>query len=339
MCPSGCIWVPSGLLPIEYNPLVLQHLQSSLEPSIPTTFHFHLSNWQVSEDVLTYKRHVYILPDDSLWWSIVHHYHDHKTAGHLGYLKTHQLVPAEFWWPDLTQFVQQYIEWCTTCQQNKLNTHLTIPPLTPIQSLASCPFQQISCDLITNLPTSSGFDSLLVMVDHRLTKRIILCSIKKTVTIEGIATLFFYKVYLCFGLYDKIISDCGPQFTSAFAKELGKFLNYNLSLSTTYHPQSDRETEWVNQEIEIYLMIFCGSNPVSWADKFPHTEFTHNHCPPSHVLQKPSRFQTLQKRRQGMVGGQKSEMLYHQPEIHPQKRRTLYDHQSPIPNYLSTPFT
>ena len=58
------------------------------------------------------------------------------------------------------------------------------------------------------------------MVDHGLTKGIILCPTKKMVTAEGIATFFFYKVYLCFRLYDKIISDCGPQFASTFTKEL-----------------------------------------------------------------------------------------------------------------------
>ena len=90
---------------------------------------------------------------------------------------------------------------------------------------------------------SSGFDSLLVMDNHGLTKRVILCPTKKMVTAEGIATLFFYKVYLSFGLYNKIILDCGTQFALAFTKELGKLLNYDLSLSTAYHLQSDRETE------------------------------------------------------------------------------------------------
>ena len=125
------------------------------------------------------------------------------------------------------------------------------------------------------------------MVDHGLTKGVILCPTKKTVTAEGIAILFFYKVYLRFGLYDKIISDRGPQFASAFAKELGRLLNYDLSLSTTYHPQTDGETKRVNQEIETYLWIFCGSNPTSWADKIPHAEFTHNHCPHSITTQSP----------------------------------------------------
>ena len=91
------------------------------------------------------------------------------------------------------------------------------------------------------------------MVDHGLTKGVILCPTKKTITAEGVAALFFHKVYLRFGLYDKIISDQGPQFTSAFAKELGKLLNYDLSLSIAYHLQSDSETEHVNQEVETYL--------------------------------------------------------------------------------------
>ena len=154
-------------------------------------------------------------------------------------------------------------------------------------SLASQPFQQISCDLITDLPISSGFDSLLVMVNHGLTKEVILCPTKKTVTVEGIAILFFYKVYLCFRLYDKIILDCGPQFASAFTKELGKLLNYNLSLSITYHPQSNGEMEQINQEVETYLRIFCGSSPASWADKIPHVEFTYNHYPHSVTNQSP----------------------------------------------------
>ena len=166
---------------------------------------------------------------------------------------------------------------CALCQQNKANTHPTVPPLSPIKSTASRPFQQISCDLITDLPISSDFDSLLVVVDHGLTKGVILCPTKKSVTAEGIASLFFHKV----------ISDRGPQFASSFARELGKLLHYDLSLSTAYHPQSDGETERVNQEIETYLQIFCSNNPASWPESISHAEFAHNHCPHSVTSQSP----------------------------------------------------
>ena len=130
----------------------------------------------------------------------------------------------------------KYIEGCAICQQNKSNTHSTVPLLTPIKSHVLHPFQQVSCNLITALLVSSGFNSLLVMVNHGLTKGVILCPTRNKITAEGVATLFFHKVYLRFGLYNKIISDCGPQFASAFAKELEKLLNYDLSLSTVYHP-------------------------------------------------------------------------------------------------------
>jgi hypothetical protein len=173
------------------------------------------------------------------------------------------------------------------CQQNKANTHLTDPPLTPIRSSASRPFQQLSCDLITDLPLSDGFNSLLVVVDHGLTKGVIICPTKKTITAEGVATLFFHKVFLRFGLFDKVISDRGPQFASSFARELGKLLKYNLSLSTAYHPQTNGETERVNQEVETYLWIFCGSNPTSWVEMIPHAEFAHNHHPHSVTSKSP----------------------------------------------------
>ena len=109
----------------------------------------------------------------------------------------------------------------------------------------------------------------------------------KTATAADIATLFYNRVYSRFGLYDKIISDRGPQFASLFAKELGKLLGYSLALSTAYHPQTDGETERVNQELEVYLQIFCRSDPFSWADHLPTAEFAHNHRPHSVTNQSP----------------------------------------------------
>ena len=75
-------------------------------------------------------------------------------------------------------------------QQNKTNTYLMTPPLNPIPSKETLPFKQISYDLITDLPISNGFNSLLVMVDQGLTKGVILCPTKKTIT-KGVTTIIF----------------------------------------------------------------------------------------------------------------------------------------------------
>jgi hypothetical protein len=125
----------------------------------------------------------------------------------------------------------------------KSDTHPVTPPLVQIASIATRPFSQVSVDLITDLPPCDGFDSVMVMVDHGLTKGVILCACKKTITSEGVAQLFFKKVFLHFGLHDKVISDRGPQFLSKFSKELTRLLDYEIAPSVTYHPQTDGQTE------------------------------------------------------------------------------------------------
>ena len=135
----------------------------------------------------------------------------------------------------------------------KVNTHPTTPALSPLPSSCTCPFQQLSVDLITSLPPSHGFDSLLAVVNHSLLKGVILIPCNKDIDAKGVAELFFKHVFLHFGLHDHLISDRGPQFASAFAMELAHILGYDLKLSTAYHPQTDGETERVNQEVETYL--------------------------------------------------------------------------------------
>ena len=119
------------------------------------------------------------------------------------------------------------------------------------------------------------------MVDHGLSKGVILCPTKKTITAEGVATIIFQKLYTRFGLFNKIISDRGPQFAAKFQIELRRILGYELTLSSAYHPQTDGEIERVNQEVKTYLRIFCGSNPSKWAEQIPMAEFVHNIQPHS----------------------------------------------------------
>ena len=144
--------------------------------------------------------------------------------------------------------------------------------------MLSCDWSSDVCssdlvDLVTDLPPSNGHDSLMVMVDHSLTKGVILIPCSKTIDAAKVAKLFLHHVFKRFDLHDSLISNRGPQFASAFARELAQLLHYNIKLSTTYHPQTDGQTEWTNQEVETYLHIFYANNPRKWTDFFPPLSF------------------------------------------------------------------
>ena len=148
--------------------------------------------------------------------------------------------------------------------------------LSPLAVKAPIPFSSILVDLIMGLPDSHGFDSVMVVVDHGLTKGVIYCPCTKNIDATGVAQLFFTHVFPRFSLHSKVISDRGPQFASAFAQELAHLLQYDVALSTTYHPQTDGETKQVNQELETYLRLFTLNKPKEWSTFLPMAEFTHN---------------------------------------------------------------
>ena len=163
------------------------------------------------------------------------------------------------------------------CQQYKINQSPSHPSYTLIPALTGTwPFAHCSMDLITDLPLSDSFDSILVVVNRGLTKGVILMPCNKTITTKQVANLLLEHLYKQFGLPDEFISDRGPQFAAHVFQELLRLLGITSKLSTAYHPQTDGATERVNQEIEAYLLIFYSSFPEDWAKKLYLVEFTHN---------------------------------------------------------------
>jgi len=103
----------------------------------------------------------------------------------------------------------------------KVNTHPSSPGLIPIKGQENAtPFSQVTCDFITDLSKSDGLDSLMVVVDHGSTKRVISIPCNKTIDAMLMAQNYIDHVYRCFGLPDSFLSDCGPQFSSQVFREM-----------------------------------------------------------------------------------------------------------------------
>jgi hypothetical protein len=176
----------------------------------------------------------------------------------------------------MATMTKQFVDGCAICQQMKTNTHPTAAPLMLIKSHAHRPFQQVTMDFITDLLISNGFDSIFIMVDQGLSKGVILCPCNKTINAEGTIKLYIDNVFIQFGLPETIISDRGPQFTSNIFNGILDAIGVKHRMSTAYHPQTDRQTERYNQELEAYLRIYCAYKPDDWSNKLSLAQFAHN---------------------------------------------------------------
>jgi hypothetical protein len=112
-----------------------------------------------------------------------------------------------------------------------------------------------SADFIVELPESQGHDTIMVVVDS-VGKRAHFIETHTTVTALGAAQLYLQHVWKLHGLLWTMISDRSPQFVAQFTCELYRLLGIKLAASTAYHPQTDGQTECVNQELEQYLSVF-----------------------------------------------------------------------------------
>ena len=173
----------------------------------------------------------------------------------------------------MSTFVKDFVDGCATCQSTKVLPR-TCVLLKPNQ-IPTEVWSIIMMDFITDLPLSSGFDSLFVVVD-RLSKATILSPCNKTITAKGTSALYLSNVWKRTGLPQQVISDRGPHFASKVMQEIWSKLGVKFTMSTAFHPQTDRETEQVNQELEQYLHIFCNFQVNDWADLIPFMEFAHN---------------------------------------------------------------
>jgi len=93
---------------------------------------------------------------------------------------------------------------------------------------------------------------------------------------KGLARLFRDNVWKLHGLPESIISDRGPQFAAGIIKELNRMLGIESKLLTAFHPQTDGQTERMNQELEQYLRMFIDHRQEQWPEWLGTAEFAYN---------------------------------------------------------------
>jgi len=230
--------------------------------------------WREVEGIIYKERKVYMPKDEKLRAEIIRLHHDMPIGGHGGQWKTVELVTRNFWWLGVPKEVKRYVEGCDACQQNKNCTEQPAGKLM-LNLIPEKPWTHISADFITKLPLAQGYDSILVVVD-RLTKIVHFIPTTEKTSAERLARLFRDNVWKLHGLPKSIISDRGPQFAAGLMRELNEMLGIKSKLSTAFHPQTDGQTERINQELEQYLRMFIDHRQEQWPEWLETAEFVYN---------------------------------------------------------------
>ncbi|SCZ91750.1 BZ3500_MvSof-1268-A1-R1_Chr5-1g07649 [Microbotryum saponariae] len=227
------------------------------------------------QDGFLLQRHKIYVPDfEPLKVKLLRQVHDSPPSGHFGQAKSFELLDRNFVWPGMRAFVNDYVRSCDSCQRNKPSHHRKHGPLHSLP-VPTKPWSSLSMDHIVDLLPSSGFDSVLVVVD-RLTKEAHFIPARKSDTSKTLASQFKTHIFQLHGLPGNIVSDRGTTFTSSWWTEFLKMLDIRPNLSTAFHPESDGQTERTNQILKHYLRHFCDYHQDDWHDLLPLAEFSYN---------------------------------------------------------------
>jgi transposase InsO family protein len=238
-------------------------------------------NWLIDQEgLLRYQGRLYIPERNGLRQKLLKTYHDDPLAGHFGRTRTTELLKRKFHWVNMQNDVAQYVKECAVCQGAATPRHRPYGKLEPLP-IPQRPFSDLSMDFITHLPQTiykdQTVDSILVIVD-RFSKYAVFLPVSSTIDAVQLAELFHQEIELRFGPPDSIVSDRGSIFTSKFWSKLCYQSHIKLRFSTAFHPQTDGQTERMNQVLENYLRCFIDTEQTNWPILLPTAQFATNNA-------------------------------------------------------------
>ncbi|KAL0555972.1 hypothetical protein IC582_004475 [Cucumis melo] len=201
--------------------------------------------------------------------------HSSPFSMHPGSTKMYQDLKRVYWWRNMKREVAEFVSRCLVCQQVKAPRQKPAGLLQPL-SIPEWKWENVSMDFITGLPrTLRGFTVIWVVVD-RLTKSAHFVPGKSTYTASKWAQLYMSEIVRLHGVPVSIVSDRDARFTSKFWKGLQTAMGTRLDFSTAFHPQTDGQTERLNQVLEDMLRACALEFPGSWDSHLHLMEFAYN---------------------------------------------------------------
>ncbi len=215
---------------------------------------------------------------DGLWWrgdqlvipnnermkeKVLLQAHNSKFAGHPGRTKTYDLVTRQYWWPGVRKSVTKHCHECDSCQRVRQDNQKSTGLYQPLP-IGHAPWASVTMDLITQLPPTKDGNTAIVVFTDKLTKMIHIIPTITKYTAPILADIFLQNVFRFHGMPETFLSDRDSKFNSTFWKEFFRICNVKINMSSSYHPQTDGQTEVVKKSIENYRRRFGAEKQDDW---------------------------------------------------------------------------
>ncbi|GMI64735.1 hypothetical protein HRI_000142800 [Hibiscus trionum] len=234
----------------------------------------HYSKYSWDGKWLRRKGRVVVGNSEELRRDLMLYFHCSPIGGHSGVEVTTRRLSSIFYWKGLRKNVKSLVRECGVCQKNKGDLNHPRGLLQPLP-IPETVWTSISMDFIEGLPNSMKKDVILVVVD-RLTKYAHFLALSHPYTARDIAQVFLENIFKLHGMPHTIVCDRDKTFMSQFWRELFLRSGTVITPSTAYHPETDGQTERVNQCVETYLRCMTGEKPKEWSDWLHLAEWWYN---------------------------------------------------------------
>ena len=233
---------------------------------------------QQQTTILTYQRKTYV--PKSCTENIIRDHHDDPVQKFPKISKTMEFISRDFVFPKMRFQMETYIKNCVLCQQNKSAKHARYGQIkfAPVPTLQ---WHDVTMDFVVKLPKSKNpttqeiYDSIMVMVD-KLTKYALMILFKKSYKADQLGFILLDKLIKDHGIPASITLNKNKFFTSNYWKTLISAIGTKLRMSTIYHPETDKQTEKINQSMETYFKHYVNCKQNNWVSFLPITQLAHN---------------------------------------------------------------
>lgn len=205
---------------------------------------------------------------------IMNDFHLLPTSGHAGVNRMLNNIQKYYFWPGMTNDINEYVKKCKSCQIQKHSNRQTKEPMV-ITTTASTAFERISLDLVGPLDVDNYNYKYILTLQCDLTKYIEAYPLEKKDTVS-VARAFVNDFVLRYGVPKEIITDQGTEFMSSVFTEMCSLLKINKVNSTAYHHETLGALENNHKHLGSFLRIQCDNNNSDWSSWLPYWCFSYN---------------------------------------------------------------